>query len=410
MNYYIEQGLSRKDCELKIMEKYKRPFHILSEKPIRLGGFFGMFSKPGIEVEFYFSPVLFKNSEGSAAQAPLNFEEEKKKVLAAAGKNSEQTAANNNETSNQILESLREIREFIGGGSAGRKDDHPAFIRAAELLKLNDFSEKYIDKMCERLRKELPLEKLDNPDTVQNCLLEWIGESISIFSDNEIQRKPGVMVLVGPTGVGKTTTIAKLAAIFGLGTEQIPAVSVRMITIDAYRICAKDQLIAIGDLMELPVSCVENRMALKKEIALYSDETDLFLIDTIGNSPKDSSKLGEMKEILDGCGRGALVHLVLSAGTKTSDIYDILRQFEPFNYKSVVLTKLDETEHIGNVISALSEKGKSVSYITDGQTIPVDIKKASIVRFLINLDGFKVDRDKIEKRFPVGEADQFKWR
>jgi len=116
-------------------------------------------------------------------------------------------------------------------------------------------------------------------------------------------------------------------------------------------------------------------MSLRKEIALHSENVDLFLVDTIGNSPKDAAKLGEMKDILSGCGRGAEYHLVISAGTKTSDMEEILRQFEPFNYKSVILTK-DETDRIGNIISALAGKNKPVSYITDGQTIPVDIKKS----------------------------------
>ena len=87
----------------------------------------------------------------------------------------------------------------------------------------------------------------------------------------------------------------------------------------------------------------------------------------------------------------------------------MLRQFEPFNYRSVVLTKLDETGHVGNVISALAERGKAVSWITDGQKVPNDIKKASVVRFLTNLDEFKVDRDTIEKLFPVDAADQIQW-
>jgi flagellar biosynthesis protein FlhF len=87
-----------------------------------------------------------------------------------------------------------------------------------------------------------------------------------------------------------------------------------------------------------------------------------------------------------------------------------MRQFEPFNYRSIVLTKMDETDRIGNVISALAEKRKSVSYITDGQTVPVDIRRASVVRFLTSLEGFKINREKIENRFPSGEADQFKWR
>ena len=161
--------------------------------------------------------------------------------------------------------------------------------------------------------------------------------------------------------------------------------------------------------MGFPVSYIDNRQDLKKTIALHEEETDLILVDTIGKSPKDSAKLGEMKELLDACGSRAEIHLVLSASTKTSDIEEMLRQFEPFNYRSVVLTKLDETGHVGNVISALAERGKAVSWITDGQKVPNDIKKASVVRFLTNLDEFKVDRDTIEKLFPVDAADQIQW-
>lgn len=425
MDYYIEQGTNRKDCELKIMEKYKRPFHILNEKPVKIGGIMGLFSKPGVEVEFYFSPVVNRNpayqSAGpiywQTADRVSDFEGEKRKILAAAGKPPGQTAADNGETSQQILDSIKEIKEIIGSAGAASPlvrvkqnfhEDHPALVRAAELLKLNDFSQKYTGAMLERLRKELPLEKLDDPDVVNDTLLEWIGESIRIYNQEEIPAKSKVMVLVGPTGVGKTTTIAKLAAIFGLGTSKKSSIKVRMITIDAFRIGARAQLESYGNIMQLPVAYIDNKLDLKKEIALFSEETDLFLVDTIGKSPKDSVKLGEMKDLLEGC-RGAQTHLVLSAGTKTSDIEDILRQFEPFNYKSVILTKMDETNHIGNVISALEEKGKPVSYVTDGQKVPNDIKKATVVRFLINLEDFKVDREKVEKRFPIGEADQFKW-
>jgi flagellar biosynthesis protein FlhF len=422
MEMYIEQGSNRMECELKIAAKYNRPFHILREKEIRVGGVLGLFSKQAVQVEFYFAnpnhkghavhgyhpslPVSWNVSDVSGKLNP-DLEEEKKKVIAAARKNINESAAGGREAAQQILDSLKEIKEKIENG---KNDDHPAFLRASFLLKSNDFSENYINGMLERIRKELSLEQLDDPDMVQEKLLEWIGESISIYKEDETVRRPRIMVLVGPTGVGKTTTISKLAAIYGIGTDEIQAIEVRMITIDAFRICAKEQLEQIGNIMQIPVSCVTNEKELKREIALHSTDTDLFLIDTIGKSPKDASKIGEMKDILNGCGRDAEFHLAISAGTKTSDIEEIMRQFEPFNYRSIVLTKMDETDRIGNIISALSEKRKSISYITDGQTVPVDIRRASVVRFLINLDGFKVNREKIEKRFPSGEADQFKWR
>ncbi|MCL2066897.1 MAG: flagellar biosynthesis protein FlhF [Treponema sp.] len=428
MEMFVEQGASRRDCEMKIAEKYKRPFHIWSEKKVRIGGFWGLFAKDGVEVEFYFSPIVNKTfqtgipvsyqggdyyprqrqytGEQVTRNAAIDFEEEKKRVLAAAGKDMSEIQAAKENAQQQILDSLNEIKEKME--ITGRKEEHPAIVQARQLLKQNDFSEKYIDEMIERLRRELPLDSLDDFDLVQDKLLEWIGESISIY--RQVNQKRGkAMVLIGPTGVGKTTTIAKLAAIFGIGNSERQAISVRMITIDGLRIGARAQLESYGNIMQIPVSYMDNKLELKKEIALHSADTDLFLVDTIGKSPKDLAKLGEMNELLAGCGKDAEIHLVLSASTKTSDIEVILRQFEPFNYCSVLLTKMDETSHIGNVISALAEKGKPVSYITDGQKVPNDIKKATVIRFLINLDDFKIDREKMEKRFPCGEADQFHW-
>jgi len=429
MEMYIEQGISRMDCELKIAQKYNRPFHIISQKEIRMGGFLGFFSKQGVQVEFIFSQPAYKNplTHGYHVNTPVSWhtadpaprqsqygggdlEEEKKKVLAAAAarKNTDEISASGREASQQILDSLKELKDKIESG--GKKEEHPAFARAAELLYQNDFSQKYIKAMIDRLRNEMPLAALEDADAVQDKLLEWIGESIGIYKEEENLPKPGIMVLVGPTGVGKTSTISKLAAIYGLGTSEIKAIDVRMITIDAYRICAKEQLETTGNIMRIPVSFVDNKQALRKEIVINSEYTDLFLIDTIGKSPKDAAKLGEMKEILDGCPKYAHYHLVISANTKTSDIEEIMRQFEPFNYRSIILTKMDETDRIGNVISALAEKRKSVSYVTYGQNLAEDISMASVVRFLISLEGFKVNREKIENRFPSGKADQFKWR
>ena len=420
MEKYIEQGEDLKDCELKIAAKYKRPFNIISKKEINIGGFLGFFSKPGVQVEFYFSPPL--RSPLTESYKPYHqlqnieaLENEKRKVIAAAlgaKQANEQTAfLNGKETSQAILDSLNELKMQLNGG---KKEEHPAFVRVTELLKLNDFSDSYIEKMLERLQKELSFEQLKNHDLVQDQLILWIGESINIYNEETLpeyaRRKPRIMVLVGPTGVGKTTTISKLAAIFGIGTDKIPAIDVRMITIDAFRIGAKEQLEKMGNIMRIPVCYVDNKDDLRREIALRAEDTDLFFIDTIGKSPKDASKLGEMKEILDGAGRSAEYHLVICAGTRCCDIEEIMRQFEPFNYKSVILTKMDETSRIGNIISALAEKRKSISYITDGQTVPVDIRRASVVHFLINLEGFKVNREKVEKHFPSGDADQFRWR
>ncbi|MFQ3547367.1 MAG: AAA family ATPase, partial [Termitinemataceae bacterium] len=300
-----------------------------------------------------------------------------------------------------VLQEVRNLKEKLDQATLPPKsgEDHPTILKIVELLQLNDFSYSYINSIQNRLKRDFSLEALDNFSEVQDQVVDWIGESIGIYTSQHNHLKPRIMILVGPTGVGKTTTIAKLAALYGCGIAGTPPISVRMITIDNYRIAAKQQIETYGDIMNIPVSCVETYEDLRQTISMYAQDVDLVLIDTIGKSPRDTIKLAEMKQILSACGSLAEVHLAMAASTKTSDIKEILQQYEPFNYQSVIVTKLDETSHVGNIISALSERGKMVSFITNGQRVPMDIERASAVRFLVNLEGFRINRPRIDEKF-----------
>jgi flagellar biosynthesis protein FlhF len=457
MIQFTEQAYDWDECMDKIRAKYGERFTILSRKAIRLGGFLGFFTKEGIEVSGYVSNRYEKNSSGlvtfqgsnfsgpaggpSAVPAssstvsgpaltgssgvfsregeapfplrdsgpraeagsraePLDFEEAKRRVLAIAGKDL---------TMQQVLATVQEIKEKIGQTASSSGEEHSNLKRLRECLTLNDFSAKYQEMILARVKKECSLETLEDFDALQDAVLEMIGESIRIYREKPASRRPRIMILVGPTGVGKTTTIAKLAAVYALPDPGTKPLSVRMITIDSLRIGARSQIEAYGKIMGIPVAYVDSHEELRKTVALFSEGVDLILIDTFGKSPRDAVKLGEMKHTLDACGSRAEVHLALIAATKTSDLQDILRQFEPFNYQSVVITKMDETVRIGNMISALAEKGKSVSYITNGQTVPTDIKRAEVTHFLCNLEGFQVNRQKLEARFPVDSREEIQW-
>jgi flagellar biosynthesis protein FlhF len=308
-----------------------------------------------------------------------------------------------------VLNEVRDLKQKLDSAPAQnhQADEHPNIQKIEELMDMNDFSSKFTRGILERIRKEFSISDLDNFDLLQEKVVDWIGEGIKIYEESGFQSRPRILILVGPTGVGKTTTIAKLAAVYGLGSTAVKPISVRIITIDAYRIGAKQQIETYGNIMGIPVSSVESYEELKKTIALCSGDVDLILVDTIGKSPHDAVKLGEMKELLSVCGTQAEVHLAVCASTKSSDIHEIIQQFEPFNYRSVIVTKLDETIRVGNLISAFKEKGKSISFITDGQSVPADIHKASIVKLLINLEGFKINRRTIEDRFPDKKAE---WR
>ncbi len=218
-------------------------------------------------------------------------------------------------------------------------------------------------------------------------------------------RNPRIVIVVGPTGVGKTTTIAKLAAVYGLGDSRTPPRRVRIVTIDNYRIAAKQQIETYAEIMRIPVSLVESAEDLRKNLALYQD-SELVLVDTIGRSPRDLGKLAEMKEILSACGSQAIVYLALAATTKASDTEEILRQYAPFGYRAVILTKLDETMRIGNILSCLARQGTPVAYLCDGQGVPQDLEEAGVVRLLMNIEGFRIDREALEGKFARAPAER----
>ncbi len=383
--FFTETGYTDSEAMEKIRYKYGDNFHILSRKAVRLGGIFGFFQRDGYEYSGYISrPGVKKIQEQD--------ERNRQEIL---------NMTQGGGAMGEVLKELKDIKNQIAGHREETQPLHPSLEQLVALLEENEFSQEYTEQIVERLKREFSLEDLNQFPLLESSVAEWIGSTITELPEPLLSSKR-IFVLVGPTGVGKTTTIAKLAAIYGRRIRnQHKALRVCMITIDNYRIGAKYQIETYGGIMDIPVFAAESHDDLKKKIAQNQDQ-DLIFVDTIGKSPKDFMKLAEMRSIVEACGPQAEIHLALSATTKDRDIREILDQFEPFRYKSVLLTKLDETTRVGNLISILSEKRKDLSYITDGQNVPVDISVEPRKKLLNSLVGFSCDiesvLDRLEKR------------
>ncbi len=396
------EGETLKDCLAKIQGTHGLNYQILRKQDIKIKkGFLGIFQTDGVRV--FFVPTRpqytgFPRDSRTQSAVSVNtnaqkFDEEKNKIL-------EKNNYRPNPQMQEVLDAVKSMQEQLAASSnIASVEEHPTISKIESLLENNEFSPSYIRRITERIRKEFPLDALDDLDLVQKSVVEWVGESISIKTP-VYESRPQVIILVGPTGVGKTTTVAKLAARYAFGSsgDEVRK-NVRIITVDWYRIGAREQIEIYGQTMQVPVSKAESSSDIGELLDTYRNDEDYIIIDTTGYSPKDYENIAKMKKVLDVRNYSVETYLCMSASTKLSDMKEIMQQYEIFGYNSVIITKFDETSHVGNIVCALSDKGKTLTYLTTGQKVPNYFEQASVVRLLSELSGFKMDLKSLEKKF-----------
>ncbi len=189
---------------------------------------------------------------------------------------------------------------------------------------------------------------------------------------------PRIIALVGPTGVGKTTTTAKLAAMYAMNK----GASVALVTTDNFRVGAIEQLRTYSKIMGVPLEVASTQKEMAKVLEAHGDK-DLILIDTAGRSPKDQERLEELKGILE-MNSDIETHLCLSATTKDKELHEAIRRFGTLPVSRLLFTKIDESESLGCIINLQMRSKLPLSYLTNGQMVPEDIVVAS-PRRLANL-------------------------
>lgn len=249
----------------------------------------------------------------------------------------------------------------------------------------NEVSEKYANAIINDI--ENSMKKESNLDSIlasvyQKIILKF-GEPEAIEDDD--RRK--IVFFIGPTGVGKTTTIAKLASDFKLTRSK----NVAMITADTYRIAAVEQLNTYASILDVPVNVIYSPSEIVKSIEELSDYQMIF-VDTAGRSHKNTEQRDEIIEMISNVRNSDIdadivIFLVMSVTTKYRDMVNICDAYKSLNSYRLLFTKLDETDSVGNILNIKLYTGAPISYITCGQNVPDDIESVDVQKLAKSLLG-----------------------
>ncbi|HWU69692.1 MAG TPA: flagellar biosynthesis protein FlhF, partial [Stenotrophobium sp.] len=253
----------------------------------------------------------------------------------------------------------------------GMKTAQPERVSA-----LNVLSDLGLDpELARQIAGELP--EYSDADRARFLPLGLLSRRIPIVRKDPVLAG-GAIALIGPTGVGKTTTLAKLASHFAMhhGTRDIA-----LVTTDHYRIGAQEQLFTYGRLLGIPVHTASNAAELAQVMQKLSDRR-LVLIDTAGMGPRDRNLAAQFSELKGVSGRIS-TYLVMAANSQASDLDEVVRRFGATPLDGGILTKLDESTRIGGALSVVIRSQLPLAFVTDGQRVPEDIQAARADRLVL---------------------------
>jgi len=323
---------------------------ILNTKKVKTGGFLGFFQKEKLEVTAAIDPI----------SAPKTKQADPPKARPLA------SLANPADSSAELITELKNIKQFM---VQQVKAEHlpEALQLLKERLTAQEVAPDIQADLLAKLMGRAELNTDQTSETVWRLAREELMATLARNQQPPAVQHPEVICFIGPTGVGKTTTIAKIAADYMLTKDK----KVGLITADTYRIAAVEQLKTYGSILNIPVRVVETSEDLTGAIRDFHD-CDIILMDTAGRNYQQTQYIDELARLLPE-GSKVQIHLVLSLTAKYEDMKKIINNFQSFAMDELLLTKKDETSSSGAIVNLIHHYGIPIRYIANGQNVPDDI-------------------------------------
>lgn len=363
---------------------------VMNVKPIKSGGFLGFFKKARVEltaaiddaveqpkqekaeiIEKEQEPYRFGNAFSSKQELAVNDAQNaiEEKINSIAKLLEQQIKTNKNEPDEEIVALADDLAELKAEESQKNEKKQVTRAKIVELVQKqlldNEVSDKHVDLIIDELDDVAA--SIDN--TLANAYQKIVLKLGQVTPIKPAMEGPRLIFFVGNTGVGKTTTMAKLASKCKLEDK----LSVALLSVDTYRIAAIEQIKTYANIINAPMSVIYTPEDMKQAVQKYKDY-DLIFVDTAGRSHKNEEQKDDLKAIIDSItDTDKTIYLVVSATTKYNDLLDIANTYKSMFDYDIIFTKLDETNGVGCILNLKLDTGKDLAYVTWGQNVPEDI-------------------------------------
>lgn len=359
---------------------------VMNVKEVRKKGFLGLFKKTMIEV----TAALEEETEKPNSIFPVVKETTGPLVPAnvwdkqVSYEPKESILSGNEDTGKAIVEKLDGLQhllqqQLIKAEEEKKEKEDPEEKAPSEIMTFmkllyntmieNEVHEKYANELIDEI------EKKGTPDMQMDLALSNVYQKMILkFGQADLivpsEKKPKIIYFIGPTGVGKTTTIAKIASKFCVEEKM----QIALLTADTYRIAAAEQLRTYANILEVPFRVIYTPEEIIKSVEDFKDK-DFILVDTSGHSHQNNEQKEAILELVQATDESIEkeIFLVVSATTKYRDLIGIANAYKAIENYKIIFTKLDETTALGNLYNLRLHTGASLSYITCGQNVPDDI-------------------------------------